>query len=176
MSILKTAVSEEDHIQGPENAPVTLVEYGDYQCPYCKAAYPIIKEIQDTLKNDLRFIFRNFPLTEVHPYAESAAKTAEFAGEHGLFWQMHDILYENQERFSLPFFLELGNEMGLPVKELEEALKHKSYEEKMKGDFMSGIRSGVNGTPTFFINNQRYNGPIELRSLLATIQSAVPQK
>lgn len=176
MSVLKNPVTANDHIQGPENASFTLVEYGDYQCPYCGAAYPIIKEIQGILKDTLRFVFRNFPLTEAHPYAEAAAKTAEFAGDHQKFWQMHDALYENQGKFSFPFFKELANEMHLPSTKLDEILKHKSaYDEKIRSDFMSGVRSGVNGTPTFFINGQRYNGPVESQALVAAIHAAVPQ-
>jgi protein-disulfide isomerase len=95
---LAVAVSEKDHRQGDKNAPCTLVEYGDYQCPSCGQAYPIVKRVQKHFGKRLSFVFRNFPLTQLHPYAEPAAETAEFAGAHEKFWEMHDLLYENQDR------------------------------------------------------------------------------
>ena len=98
-AVLTMPVTEDrDHIQGPADAPVTLVEYGDYECPYCGAAYPIVKELQDRLGERLRLVFRNFPITTSHPHAERAAEAAEAAAAQGSFWQMHDVLYENQKR------------------------------------------------------------------------------
>lgn len=171
MSILKIPVTPEDHIQGKANAPITLVEYGDYECPFCGNAYPVVKQLQQHFGEDLRFVFRNFPLTEVHLFAEPASEAAELAADYDHFWEMHDLLYENQSQLSLPFLLELGANLNLPVEDLEFAIKHKVYGEKIQHDFMGGIRSGVNGTPTFFINSHRYNGPFEFEDLAAAIQS-----
>lgn len=158
MASLKVPVTTQDHIQGHEQAPITLVQYGDYQCPGCRAAYPIIKGIQKRFGDGLRFVFRNFPLKELHPFAELAAEAAEFAAEYKKFWEMHDLIYENQPQLGLPLLLELAQVEQLPVAEFEKALAQKAYEPKIKHDFLGGIRSGVNGTPTFFINNERFNG------------------
>src|SRR5882762_6699974 len=155
MSTLKVPVGTADHIQGDENAALTLVEYGDYECPHCGHAYPIVKRVQKHFGKRLRFVFRNFPLNEIHPHAESAAETAEFAGAHGKFWEMHDLLFENQSRFSPAFFPELAEELGLNPSELGDALAKGLHTAHVRSDFMSGARSGVNGTPTFFINGLR---------------------
>src|SRR5208282_3973771 len=108
MATLKVPVSPEDHAQGHDDAPVTLVEYGDYECPHCGRAYPIVQRVQKHFGEKLRFVFRNFPLSEMHPHAEAAAETAEFAGAHGKFWEMHDLLFENQARLGGSLFLELA--------------------------------------------------------------------
>ncbi|HEX6467050.1 MAG TPA: thioredoxin domain-containing protein, partial [Terriglobales bacterium] len=121
MAILKVPVTSADHIQGEEDAPVTLVEYGDYECPHCGRAYGIIKRVQKHFGRRLRFVFRNFPLNESHPNAENAAESSEFAAAHGRFWEMHDLLYENQEQLSLPALLELAESLGLSGKELHNA-------------------------------------------------------
>jgi len=105
MSTLRGPIDERDHIQGAPSAEITLLEYGDYQCPYCGQAYPIVKRVQRRMGPRLRFVFRNFPLTAVHPLALTAAETAEAAGAQGQFWEMHDLLYENQRRFSMRLFL-----------------------------------------------------------------------
>lgn len=173
MSQLKVPVTLEDHIQGNENALITLVEYGDYECPYCAMAYPIIKNIQRHFGDQLRFVFRNFPLTQSHPLAEVAAETAEFAADYDRFWEMHDLIYENQPSLSVPFLIELAGQLALSVEDLKEALEKKIYAPKIKKDFMGGVRSGVNGTPTFFINGERYNGPDTYESLVETIGALV---
>lgn len=158
MARLRIPVSEQDHIQGVENAPITLVEYGDYQCPFCGLAHPYIKRLQARLGDQLRFVFRNFPITQKHPWAETAAETAEFADAHGRFWQMHDRIYEEQRRLDLPLLLELTQELKLPGDEFEKTLREHLYLPKIKADFMGGARSGVNGTPSFFINGEKFNG------------------
>jgi len=147
-----------DHIQGPGSAPVTLVEYGDYECPYCGMAYPIVKSIQQALGNKLRFAFRNFPLSDSHPHAEQAAEAAEAAGAQGKFWEMHDALYENQERLETEDIMSYGEELGLDTNQLAQALEDGAYKARVREDFRGGVRSGVNGTPTFFINGSRYDG------------------
>lgn len=169
MTMLKTPVGPRDHVLGDEHAPVTLVEYGDYECPHCGRAHPIVKEVLRHFGAQIRFVFRHFPLTQIHPFAESAAETAEFAGAHKRFWQMHDGLFENQFRLGLPFFFELTKILGLSTSELQTALEAGLYAPKVRSDFMGGIRSGVNGTPTFFINGHRHNGAYELTDLILSV-------
>lgn len=173
MTKLKVPISVDDHIQGVVEAPVLLVEYGDYQCPYCASAHSLIKMLQKQFGEQLCFVFRNFPLSEVHPLAEPAAEAAEFAAEYEKFKQMHDFIYEHQERLSLPFLLELGETLELPLKELELAILNKKYEQKIRKDFLGGVRSGVNGTPSFFINGDRYNGPMDFNELVIAIDSVL---
>jgi protein-disulfide isomerase len=170
---LKTPVSAEDHMQGPESAEVTLVEYGDYECPHCGHAYPMVKRIQKRFGDRLRFVFRNFPLAQAHPYAESAAEAAEFAGSHGKFWEMHDLLFENQERLSRELFLELAVKLELSTQALDQALEESRFEARVRADFSGGVRSGVNGTPTFFINGIRNDGPSEFMELLLAVDAAM---
>jgi protein-disulfide isomerase len=173
MSSLKIPVRPEDHIEGDVNAPCTLVEYGDYQCPHCGRAYPIVKRVQKHFGKRLRFVFRNFPLNEIHPQAETAAETAEFAAAQGKFWEMHDALFENQSRFSPAFFPELAQKLGLDAADLRDALGTEKYRAHVRSDFMSGARSGVNGTPTFFINGQRLDGPWDYEDLVGAIDAAL---
>jgi protein-disulfide isomerase len=176
MSPLKIPIGPTDHIQGDAHAPCTLVEYGDYECPHCGRAYPIVKRIQKHLGKRLRFVFRNFPLGEMHPNAESAAETAEFAATHNKFWEMHDALFENQERLGGDLYLELADELKLSPADLSAALEKREFRAKVRADFSSGVRSGVNGTPTFFINGQRHDAPFDYDDLLAAIESALPAK
>ena len=172
MTTLKIPVGPADHIQGDANAPCTLVEYGDYECPYCGSAYPIVKRIQKHFGKRLRFIFRNFPLNEMHPHAESAAESSEFAAAHGKFWEMHDSLFENQERLGGPLYFELAQELKLAPADLRAALEKREFMAKVRSDFTSGVRSGVNGTPTFFINNHRHDAAFEYADLLSAIEAA----
>ncbi len=171
MATLKVPVTHKDHIQGNEKAWITLVEYGDYECPFCGMAYPIVKQLQTHFGEQLRFVFRNFPLSEMHPYAEPAAEAAEFAADSDLFWQIHDLIYENQEDLSIPLLLELGESLGLSAEDIAEAIENKAYAKKIHDDFLSGVRSGVNGTPTFFINDRRYNGPFEFEEMVSAIEA-----
>jgi protein-disulfide isomerase len=173
MSTLRVAVNPTDHIQGDEHAGCTLVEYGDYECPHCGHAYPIVKSIQKHFGKRLLFVFRNFPLTESHPNAESAAESAEFAGAQGKFWQMHDRLFENQDRLGDDLYLEIARELQLTPADLQRALAERKYQAKVRADFAGGVRSGVNGTPTFFINGQRHDGPYEYEDLVGAIEDAL---
>ena len=172
MSTLKIPVGPEDHVQGSADAECTLVEYGDYECPHCAHADPIFKRLQRHLGKRLRFVFRNFPLSQLHPHAEAAAETAEFAAARGKFWEMHDLIFENQSSLSLALFEKLAQQLGLSSADLLDALNRKEYEARVRADFTGGVRSGVNGTPTFFINGQRHNGPFEYEDLLAAIEPA----
>jgi protein-disulfide isomerase len=169
MSTLKVNVSSQDHAQGDPEAPVTLVEYGDYECPHCGRAYPIVKQIQKHFGKRVRFVFRNFPLNEIHPHAEGAAESAEFAAAHRKFWQMHDLLFENQERLSEVLYLEIAKSLGLEAPGLRKALETREFAERVHSDFSGGVRSGVNGTPTFFINGKRHDASFAYEDLTHTI-------
>jgi protein-disulfide isomerase len=156
---LKVPVSAQDHSQGEPDAPVTLVEYGDYQCPHCARAYPILKLVQRRLGRTMNLVFRNFPLTEIHPYAEPAAEAAEAADTQGSFWEMHDTIYEHQAEGLSPRHLErYASAIGLDAAALMRDMEAHVHLPRIRGDFMGGVRSGVNGTPTFFINGVRYDG------------------
>ena len=155
---LTVEVGEDDHVQGTADAPVTLLEYGDFECSHCGEAYGIVKEIQERLGDRLRFVYRNFPLTQVHRHAESAAEASEAAAAQGKFWEMHDTLFENQQNLAQPALLNYAAEISLDEEQFADDLENETYREKVEADFMSGAESGVNGTPTFFINGVRYDG------------------
>jgi protein-disulfide isomerase len=168
---LTQAVSARDHAEGPADAPLTLVEYGDYQCPYCGAAYPVVKRLQKRLGMKLRFVFRNFPLTQAHPYALIAAEAAEASALQGKFWEMHDLLFE-QQSFLEPDIISLwAKRIGLDLEEFGNDITQGVVTKRIMEDRQSGIRSGVNGTPTFFINGTRYDGSPDYESLLAALES-----
>ena len=158
MSKLKPAVNEKDHFEGSANAAVELVEYGDYQCPHCGHAYPILKKIQAKLGDKLKFVFRNFPLADAHPDAMHAAIAAEAAGAQDKFWEMHDIIFENQASLGDSDLVRYAGKIGLNIERFETDFEKPAFTERVEADFESGIRSGVNGTPSFFINGQKYEG------------------
>jgi protein-disulfide isomerase len=171
MTTLQNPVTSADHIQGNPDAPVVVVEYGDYQCPYCGEAYSVVKALQKHFGKKLALAFRNFPLTRVHPEAESAAETAEFTGAHGRFWEMHDILYENQDALGPDLYATAVKELGLSETELSQALRQHAFAEKIRADFVGGLKSGVNGTPSFFINGKRHDGAFDFATLVAAIDA-----
>jgi protein-disulfide isomerase len=157
-SHLAVPVTPEDHSDGPQDAPLTLVEYGDYQCPYCGQAYGIVKELQSQFADSLRFVFRNLPLANVHQHAEAAAEMAEAAGTTGKFWEMHDLLYEHQDDLSEQALLGYAAQAGADPAAVTAALATGQPRERVHNDLRGAIRSGANGTPTFFINGDRYDG------------------
>jgi protein-disulfide isomerase len=167
-------VGPRDHIRGPKDAPVTLVEYGDYQCPYCGAAHPAVKELLSLEPGAVRFVFRHFPITTLHPLAEPAAEAAEAAGAQRKFWQMHDWIFEHQDTIATDDLLAAAAELGLDVERFAADVTAHRHEPKIREDFMSGVRSGVNGTPTFFINGTRHDGGFDLQSLVDAIEAAAP--
>jgi protein-disulfide isomerase len=170
---LKTPVGSDDHAQGPADAPVTLVEYGDYQCPYCGQAYPIVKAIQTRFGSRLRFVFRNMPLKNAHPQAELAAEAAEAAALQGKFWQMHDLLYEHQGELGAEFVVKAATRLHLDVGAFEKAIETGQVRPRVEHDFMDGVHSGVNGTPTFFINGTRFDDSWDPETLGAAIERAI---
>ena len=169
---LTLPVGKRDHIQGPADAPVTLVEYGDYECPHCGRAYPIVKEVQKRMGRRLRFVYRNFPLRESHPHAQQAAEAAEAAGAQGKFWEMHDRLFERQFALDGEYLIEYAGDVGLDVARFRKELEGGVYEPRVREDFRSGVTSGVNGTPTFFINGVRHDDSWDAKPLLAALEEA----
>lgn len=168
---LAIPVTPEDHAQGDPNAPVTLVEYGDYQCPSCGAAYPAIKQVQKDLGSDLRVVFRNFPLRQAHPYAQIAAEAAECAGAQGKFWEMHDLLFQNQFGLEKDDLIQYADQLGLDVNRFTRELEQKKFAKRVSEDFRGGIRSNVNGTPGLFINGVRYDGSFGHTRLLEALRA-----
>ena len=173
MSKLKTPVNSNDHFQGNESATLILVEYGDYQCPHCGRAYPIIKRVQKKLGDKLKFVFRNFPLAESHPDATNAAVSSEVAGAHGKFWEMHDMLFENQEALDGDSLISYAAKIGIKAAQFESEFEKPEFLKKVEADFESGVRSGVNGTPSFFVNGEKYNGDWDEEPLLAFLAEHV---
>ena len=169
---LAAPVTLSDHILGHESARVTLVEYGDFECPYCAAAHVIVKKVQEIMADQLRFVFRHFPLTQIHPHAEPAAEASEAAGAQGQFWEMHDVLYENQPMLDSLHLVMFAQELGLDGTRFVRELKEGIYRERVRRDFLGGVRSGVNGTPAFFINGIRYDGSWDLPPLVEALESA----
>jgi len=160
---------ERDHIQGSTDAPIKLLEYGDYECPFCADAHAMVKEIQRQLGEGLLFAFRNFPLANIHPHAEHAAEAAEAAGEQGNFWAMHDLLFENQTALDDDDLAGYASKLNLDATRLMREVAAGVYAARIREDFKSGVRAGVNGTPTFFINGERYDGERDLRQMLSAL-------
>ena len=173
---LAIPVGKDDHVLGPADAPVTLVEYGDYQCPACGAAHPMVKVILKRLGAKLRFVFRNMPLSEIHPNAELAAEAAEAAAAQGKFWEMHDALYEHQPELGPDLVMTLAKRLPLDLSRFEGDLVSRRFRDRVKRDFMGGVRSGVNGTPTFFIDGVRYDGTLDEQSLEAVLRQIIAQR
>jgi protein-disulfide isomerase len=173
--MLTMTVTDRDHSQGPTEALVTLVEYGDYECPHCGRAYPIVEEIRRKFADRLRFVFRHFPLTQVHSHAEVAAEAAEAAAAQNQFWEMHNALFTHQDALDTSHLVRYASRLGLDTAPLEQELAAHTFQNRVHEDFMSGVRSGVNGTPTFFINRIRHDGPFDLSSLFNAIDEASEQ-
>jgi protein-disulfide isomerase len=168
---LTVPVGTDDHARGPQDAPVTLVEYGDFECPQCQRAYPIVRAIEQRFEGRLRFVFRNFPLTNVHPNAQAAAEAAEWAAGHGAFWSLHDALYERQGPLTRPVMLKLVERLGLDAAALEAAWRDHGFVRRIKAQFKAGLDSGVTGTPTFFLDEIRHDGGWDLDTLAQAIEA-----
>jgi protein-disulfide isomerase len=174
MSVLSPDVGPQDHTQGPDDAPVTLVEYGDFECPYCAETVGVIDGVQRLMGEKLRYVFRHFPLAQQHPHAERAAELAEAAAENGRFWQMHRMLFDNQHALEDRALRSYGRKVGLSKEAVEAAFSDR-FAERIRADFLSGIRSGVNATPTLFINGRRYDGRRDVKGLHAALLAAAAQ-
>jgi protein-disulfide isomerase len=173
MAKLKPPVSEQDHVKGDLHAPVVLVEYGDFQCPHCGHAYPIVKQIEKNYKDKLAFVFRHFPLAEIHPFAQAAAVASEAAANQGKFWQMHALIFENQQMLGLEMLLQLAESLKLDMKIFTHDFKDPKLMKKVEDQFESGILSGVNGTPSFYINGVKYEDSYDYESLTRAIDQAI---
>jgi protein-disulfide isomerase len=171
---LTPALSDRDHLLGPADAPVTLVEYGDYECPYCGMAHPIVASVLRRMGDSIRFGYRHFPLTQMHPRAQNAAEMAEAAATRGQFWAMHDKLFQNQKALEDEDLINYAAEVGIDPEWAVEVLAIHRFAERVREQFLSGVRSGVNGTPTFFINGVRHDGAWDEASLLEALQNAAP--
>ncbi len=167
------AVNSNDHISGNANAPLELVEYGDYECPFCGRAYPIVKNIQEKLGQDLKFVFRNFPLRKIHPHAYPAAIATEAASIQGKFWEMHDIIFENQKTLEPGNILVFARNLGLDMDRFQQDILDESLYLKARKDFESGMKSGVNRTPTFFVNGKKFNGDWSTGELLRYLECEI---
>ena len=173
MSMLRVPVNPRDHRRGGTNATVTLVEYGDYQCPGCAAVNPVVRSLESRYGQALSVVFRHFPMIEVHPFAGAAAEAAEFAGDHGLFWEMHDAIFSNQHRLSVQLVFAIAGTLQLSQIGLRDSIARGLHAEKIQADFIGGVRSGVNGTPTFFVNGVRHEGGFTVPELAVSIQTAM---
>jgi protein-disulfide isomerase len=163
---LRIPVTESDHAAGPSDAPITLVEYGDFQCEFCGRAFWEIRRLRQAMAGDLRFVFRNFPLAEIHPNAMDAAKAAEAAALQNSFWPMHDTLFTSQEDLDPDSLLSYASRLGLDLRKFARDMKSRGVGAKVAADFEGGVRSGVNGTPSFFVNGRRYDGEQSFEAFL----------
>ena len=172
-SDLREPVSERDHVLGPSDAPATLVEYGDFECPHCGRAYPLIRELRATFSDHLRFVFRHFPVTSVHPHADLAARAAEAAAAQGKFWPMHDRLFEHQDSLGAEMIDMEATALELEMRAFREALDSHAVIDRVSHDIWSGEASGVHWTPTFFVNGLRVGYAEDLESLRRAVASAL---
>lgn len=172
MSNLKVPVSADDHIQGNTNAPITLLEYGDFQCPHCAMAHSVVKRLERQFGDRMRYVYRNFPLTEIHPMAEPAAEAAEFAGANGKYWPMHDAIFDNQRSLTAELLVDLAARLQLNSDELAGAVDEQRYLERISRDVEGGEQAGVHATPTFFINGRQYQGSWEFEELAQAMEAA----
>jgi protein-disulfide isomerase len=169
---LAVDVGPADHAQGPARAALTLVEYADYECPDSRRAVPIVKALQRRFGTGLRFVFRHFPLTQLHGQAEHAAEVAEAAGAQGKYWEMHDRLYERQFALDDVYLIEYAGDLGLDAARVQRELEGHVHSSHVRDDFKSGVQSGVKGTPTFFVNGVRFRGPWDEALLTRALEQA----
>jgi len=169
-AVLDPPIDARDHRRGPADAPVVFVEYGDYECPHCLQAHGIVRELQERLGDRFSYIFRHFPIRTSHVHAQHAAEAAEAAAAQGKFWEMHDKLFANQDALDDESLVRYAGEIGLDVERFRRELAEHIHADRVTGDFRSGVRSGVNGTPTFYINGERYDGPWDVESLKEEIE------
>jgi formate-nitrite transporter family protein len=169
---LAEAVTERDHSIGPSTAPITIVEYGDYECPDCLNAVPIVKKVREALGDRLRFVFRHFPRSSIHPHASAAAEAAEAAADQGKFWLMHEALFEHQKELGEIDFNHLALTLGMEIYKLDASRSSQQHRQRIGADYQSGLRSGVKKTPTLFINGRKFNGAIEANAIITAALAA----
>ena len=169
---LTVPVSARDHIAGSPDAPLQLLEYGDYECPFCGMAYPVVEAVRQTLADRLCFAFRHFPIVNAHPHALRAAEAAEGAGAQGRFWPMHAQLFEHQDALDDEMLVAYAVQIGLDTDRFVADLAEHRFIPRIRDDLSSGARSGVNGTPTFFVSGLRYEGPVEVQPLIRALELA----
>jgi protein-disulfide isomerase len=172
-ALLTPPVGPRDHVLGPADARVTLVEYGDFECPFCGAAYPELKRVLRELGPKVRFVFRHFPVAEQHPHAPNAAEVAEAAGAQGKFWQMHDLLYQRQAALGDDDLVRYARELGLDAERVRRELVDHTHAGRVREDILSGVQSGVSGTPRFFINGRPHEEPGDAKTLAAALRRAL---
>jgi protein-disulfide isomerase len=173
MSQLAEPVTERDHSLGLSTAPITLVEYGDYECPSCLNFVPILQRVRDALGDQLRFVFRHFPQSSIHPHASAAAEVAESAGDQGKFWQMHEALFKHQKELGEIDFSHLALQLGLEIYKFEASRSAQRHRHRIRDDYESGARSGVTKTPTLFINDRKYEGRIKAEAIIDAARASV---
>lgn len=167
---LTVPLNDHDHSTGRADAPIILLEYGDFECDSCLRAYPIVKRIREQFGDDLRFVWRNFPIVETHPHAERAAEAAESAATQGKFWEMHDTLFEHQPEFEDAQLKMYAKETGCDEEQFDRDLAERTHLQHIRQDYQSGLDSGVSGTPTFFINGKRHEGFFRYEVLVEAIE------
>lgn len=173
LSRLLLPIGEQDHVLGPKTADLTLVEYGDYECPGCGALYLELKEVQRELGARLCVVYRQYPLAGMHPHAQEAAEAAEAAAAQGKFWEMHDLLFQNQRALKRHDLVGYAEQLGLDVGRFRRELGGRVYEERVREDFRSGVQNGVYGTPGLFLNGIRHQGEMDQQSLIARLTAKV---
>jgi protein-disulfide isomerase len=166
-------VTPGDHVRGPADAPVTVVEYGDYECPYCRGAFRDVHEMLDSYPEAVRFVFRNFPIPQLHPHATQAAEAAEAAAAQGKFWQMYELLLQPHAQLDTDSLTTYAGLIGLDVPRFATDVAEQRYASKIDGDVQEGLQNGVNSTPKFYVNGQRVDGKVPLEHLEELVQQAV---
>jgi protein-disulfide isomerase len=166
-------VTTDDHVRGPAGAPVTILEYGDFECPYCRAAFRDVRRLSDEFPAQIRFVFRNFPIPQLHPHAEQAAEAAEAAAAQGRYWEMHDVLLQPYSRLDIDSLVTYAEVIGLEIARFRRDLTDRAYAARIEGDIAEGMRNGVNATPKFYVNGQRVDGKVPLENLVTLAESAV---
>ena len=172
MANMLVTISPRDHVRGPQNAALTLVAYGDLECPHCRLVQPIIIEVAGELKDTLRMAFRHFPVSQMHPHAQQAAEALEAAGSQGKFWEMMELIYQDNARLDRDSLCRSAKKAGVNVKQFSRELDGQVYRDRVRADYLSGLRAGVVGTPTLFINGEKYTGAYEFDALVAAFLKA----
>ena len=171
LSHLLLPIQPDDHVQGPEGARLTLVEYGDYQCPPCGTLFVTMLELHEKLTQDVRIVYRHYPLSGSHPLAQLAAEAAEAASAQGKFWEMHELLFRHQEGLVEKSLEEYAEKLALDMNRFRKDLKDRAFESRVREDFKRGVANGVYGTPGLFVNGVRHNGDMSADSIMGRIQS-----